>query len=139
LIREIPHGVGERLPVPVRKVVKVFDVNCPVAVQAGMTVIVPTKAAHRSRARKLSSRQGPEAERIDALLDTPDGAALYRRRQHMIEPVFANTKSIRGITRFRRRGLAACQAEWKLIAATHKSSLRIARTPRCTASRASPA
>jgi Transposase DDE domain len=37
----------------------------------------------------------------------------------MIEPVFANTKFIRGITRFHRRGLSACRAEWRLIAATH--------------------
>jgi hypothetical protein len=65
--------------------------------------IVPTKAAHRTKARKLSSKQGPEAERIEAFLETPEGAALYRRRQQMIEPVFANTKFIRGITRFHRR------------------------------------
>ena len=36
----------------------------------------------------------------------------------MIEPVFANTKFNLGIRRF-RRGLAACRAEWRLIAATH--------------------
>jgi transposase len=87
--------------------------------QDGIVAIVPTKATTRTRARKLSPRQGPEAERIDALLDTPDGAALYRRRQQMIEPVFANTKFNRRITRFHRRGLAACRSEWRLIAATH--------------------
>jgi hypothetical protein len=37
----------------------------------------------------------------------------------MIETVFANTKFNRGIRRFQRRGLSACQAEWRLIAATH--------------------
>jgi hypothetical protein len=37
----------------------------------------------------------------------------------MIETVFANTKFNRGIRRFHRRGLAACRAEWRLIAATH--------------------
>jgi transposase len=87
--------------------------------QDSITAIVPTKAAHRAKARKLSSKQGLEAERIDALLETSEGAALYRRRQQMIEPVFANTKFIRGITRFHRRGLSACRAEWRLIAATH--------------------
>jgi len=85
----------------------------------GIAAIVPTKAATRTKARKLSPRQGPEAARIDALLDTPEGAALYRRRQHMIEPVFGNTKFNRRITRFHRRGLAACRAEWQLITATH--------------------
>jgi hypothetical protein len=85
----------------------------------GMQVIVPTRSASRIKARKLSPMQGPEAERIDRLLETPDGKALYTRRQHMIETVFANTKFNRGIRRFHRRGLAACRAEWRLIAATH--------------------
>jgi hypothetical protein len=85
----------------------------------GIVTIVPTKAAIRTKARKLSPRQGPEAERIDAVLGTPEGAALYRKRQHMIEPVFGHTKFNRRITRFHRRGLGACQAAWRLIAATH--------------------
>jgi transposase len=87
--------------------------------EAGPTAIVPTKAATRTKPRTLSARQGPEAQRIEQLLETPEGAALYRRRQQMIEPVFANTKVIRRIDRFQRRGLAACAAEWKLIAAGH--------------------
>jgi transposase len=85
----------------------------------GMQPIVPTKAATRTQPRTLSPRQGPEAKRIEQLLHTPAGAALYRRRQQLIEPVFANTKVLRRIDRFQRRGLAACKAEWKLIAATH--------------------
>lgn len=85
----------------------------------GIQAIVPTKAATRSTPRTLSAKQGPEAQRIEALLDTPEGAALYRRRQQIIEPVFANTKFLRRIDRFQRRGLQACRAEWRLIAATH--------------------
>ena len=52
------------------------------------------------------------------VLSTPEGQALYRRRQQIVEPVFAHTKIIRRSDRFLRRGLVACQAEWKLIAAT---------------------
>jgi hypothetical protein len=85
----------------------------------GLQVIVPTKSAARTKQRTLSPRQGPEAARIDALLATRDGAALYRQRQHIIETVFARTKFGRGITRFQRRGLAACRAEWQLIATGH--------------------
>jgi transposase len=87
--------------------------------QTGLQVIVPTKSATRTKARTLSARQGPEAQRIEALLETPAGAALYRQRQHIIETVFARTKFLRGITRFQRRGMAACQAEWRLIATGH--------------------
>jgi len=82
-------------------------------------VLIPTKNRKRFRPRKLAARQGAEADRIEAILDTPEGRALYKRRQQIVEPVFANTKFLRRIDRFQRRGLQACQAEWQLIAATH--------------------
>jgi Transposase DDE domain len=52
-------------------------------------------------------------------MSIPEGRAPYRRRQQIVEPAFAHTKVIRRSDRFLRRGLGACQAEWKLIAATH--------------------
>jgi len=85
----------------------------------GIDVLVPTHARQRTAPRKLSPRQGKEAQRIERVLSTPEGRALYRRRQQIVEPVFAHTKVIRRSDRFLRRGLAACQAEWQLIAATH--------------------
>jgi len=81
--------------------------------------IVPTKSRTRTAPRRLSPRQGPEARRVEHILGTPEGQALYRRRQQIVEPIFAHTKILRRIDRFQRRGLAACTAEWKLIAATH--------------------
>ena len=82
-------------------------------------VLIPTQARRRTAPRRLSPRQGAEAQRIEAVLSKPEGQALYRRRQQIVEPVFAHTKVIRRTDRFLRRGLAACQAEWQLIAATH--------------------
>ena len=85
----------------------------------GTDVLVPTQDRRRTLPRKLSPRQGQEAQRIEEVLSTPEGGALYRRRQQIVEPVFAHTKVIRRSDRFLRRGLAPCQAEWRLIAATH--------------------
>jgi transposase len=85
----------------------------------GIDVLIPTQDSRRTRPRKLSARQGDEARRIESVLSKPEGQALYRRRQEIVEPVFAHTKCIRRTDRFLRRGLAACQAEWQLIAATH--------------------
>jgi hypothetical protein len=45
-----------------------------------------------------------EPENAVRVLATDLGRALYRRRQGMIEPVFANTKFNRRIDRFQRRG-----------------------------------
>jgi hypothetical protein len=82
-------------------------------------VLVPTQDRRRRAPRKLAPRQGEQARRIEAVLATPEGQALYRRRQQIVEPVFAHIKCIRRADRFLRRGLTACQAEWQLIAVTH--------------------
>ena len=42
--------------------------------------IVPTKSRTRTAPRRLSARQGLEARRVEHILGTPDGQALYRRR-----------------------------------------------------------
>jgi transposase len=86
---------------------------------SGVDVLVPTQNRQRSAPRRLAPRQGEEAQRIENVLSTPEGQALYRRRQQIVEPVFAHTKFIRRVDRFLRRGHAACEAEWQLIAATH--------------------
>lgn len=52
-------------------------------------------------------------------LSCPEGAAAYRRRQQIVEPVFSHIKYLRGITRLLRRGNAAVQAEIDLIATSH--------------------
>jgi hypothetical protein len=44
----------------------------------------------------------------------PDGL-----RSQTIEPVFGQLKTVQGAQRFMRRGLGACEAEWKLLCGTH--------------------
>lgn len=85
----------------------------------GTDVIVPTKDRKRTKPRRYGPPQGPEAERIEALLSKPEGQALYRRRQQLVEPIFADVKFNRRADRLLRRGLSACKSEWRLIAATH--------------------
>jgi len=56
---------------------------------------------------------------MQRVIASPLGAALYGRRQQMIEPIFAQMKVTRRADRFQRRGLEACRSEWRLLAATH--------------------
>jgi len=58
-------------------------------------------------------------QRMEETLADPAKAALYRKRQSSIEPVFGNIKANRSYRRFARRGLAAVNSEWRLICATH--------------------
>jgi hypothetical protein len=72
-----------------------------------------------------SGRRGPlrknatRVEQMDRKVSTVAGAALYKKRQHMAEPVFGQTKDARGARRFMRRGKQAAQSEWKLLMGTH--------------------
>jgi hypothetical protein len=54
-----------------------------------------------------------------ARLDSTQGKACYAQRSRTIEPVFGQVKTVQGGGRFMRRGLRACQAEWKLLCGTH--------------------
>jgi transposase len=56
---------------------------------------------------------------MDAKLADPDNAALYRKRQHSIEPVFGNIKANLGYRRFTRRSIPAVNSEWRLICTVH--------------------
>jgi transposase len=62
---------------------------------------------------------GPGQLRMRRRLAQPGPKARYRRRGAIVEPVFGQTKDVRGMRRFRRRGLAACASEWQLICTTH--------------------
>jgi transposase len=83
----------------------------------GIAVLIPPDANKRKGARP--GWDGGLYAFMRRVLATDLGAALYRKRSAMIEPVFADTKFNRRIDRFQRRGRAACRSEWRLITATH--------------------
>lgn len=85
--------------------------------EAGIEALVPPDAQTRTEPAK--SRRSEGCRRMRQKLRGERARKLYGQRQAIIEPVFAQTKVIRGIDRFQRRGLAACRAELRLIAATH--------------------
>jgi transposase len=86
-------------------------------VSDGIQVLVPPDAGLRKGARP--GWTGGLYDFMRRVLATPEGRALYRQRQPMIEPVFAQMKFNRGLDRFRRRGRGAVRTEWRLITATH--------------------
>jgi hypothetical protein len=83
----------------------------------GVPVLVPPDAHKRSGVRP--GWTGGMYQFMRNVLASEHGKDLYRRRQGMIEPVFANTKFNRKIYRFHRRGRSAVRSEWRLITATH--------------------
>ena len=83
----------------------------------GTRVLCPPDADSRKAPTKI--RSGPDYEWMRRRLKEPEAEEAYRRRQQIVEPVFAQIKSRQRGSRFTRRGLAACRAEWRLTAATH--------------------
>jgi hypothetical protein len=87
------------------------------AIARGSQVLIPPDTSRRKTPRP--GWTGGYYAFMRRVLAGERGGELYRRRQPMIEPVFAQTKHNRGMARFHRRGRAAVRAEWRLISATH--------------------
>lgn len=58
-------------------------------------------------------------EKMRHKLRSATGRLLYAARKHIIEPVFGQIKSARGIRKFLLRGSEKVSAEWQLICLTH--------------------
>jgi hypothetical protein len=86
-------------------------------VDRGIQVLIPPDTSRRRTTRR--NWDGGHYDFMRRVLATERGGGLYRRRQPMIEPVFAQMKFNRGLDRFRRRGRGAVRTEWRLITATH--------------------
>jgi len=85
--------------------------------------LIATGKSHTLRKSEPTSGPAPQGlsptEAMEHRLRTPEGADIYKKRQHTIEPVFGTIKEARGYRRFVHRGLNAAKAEWLLILAAH--------------------
>jgi hypothetical protein len=86
-------------------------------------LIPPAKHGRQGQAPKYGK---PSESRSDGLraamaakLASDQGKACYAKRKQTVEPVFGQLKEQQGVRRFTRRGLAACDAEWRLLCGTH--------------------
>jgi transposase len=86
-------------------------------------LIWPSKTGRTGKPRKDGK---PSASRSDGLrtamfakLGSDQGKACDAKRKQTVEPVFGQLKEQQGARRFTRRGISACQAEWKLMCGTH--------------------
>jgi hypothetical protein len=98
------------------------EVNLEVAETAPERFLVAVTNEHDQRTGSSSTRgahKGSRGVRMRDELTREEGRMLYVKRAGMVEPVFGQIKEVRGAQRFSRRGLRACDAEWKLICTTH--------------------
>jgi transposase len=86
-------------------------------------LVWPARTGRTGKPRKdgqpsASNSDGLRAAMFATLRSEP-GKARYAKRKQTVEPVFGQLKEQQGARRFTRRGLGACQAEWKLLCGTH--------------------
>jgi transposase len=82
-------------------------------------LVAPKPGPRRTSTRQRTIAHETLRRSMAEALATAHGERLFRKRSVIVEPVFGQIKEARGIRRFRRRGLAACASEWRLICTTH--------------------
>ena len=98
--------------------------NLTTTIPGGPELLVwPSKTGRTGKPRKDGQ---PSASRSEGLrtamlakLASEPGKARYAKRKQTVEPVFGQLKEQQAARRFTRRGLRACEAEWKLACGTH--------------------
>ena len=90
---------------------------------APQLLIPPPKHGRHGKPRKDGKPSASNSDGLRAAMTTKlqseDGKACYAKRKETVEPVFGQLKEQQGARRFLRRGLRACEAEWKLLYGTH--------------------
>ena len=86
-------------------------------VNRGIPVLIPPDTSRQRTTRR--NWEGGHYDFMRRVLASEHGGELYRKRQPMIEPVFAQVKFNRRLDRFKRRGRGAVRTEWRLMTATH--------------------
>lgn len=93
---------------------------------AGITSLVAMSGGSRQRPydfrppkdkpeRQPSKSPPTWRQQMQALLDSPEGRALYRLRQQTVEPVFGIVRAAMGFTHFHLRGVEKVAGEWSLV------------------------
>jgi Transposase DDE domain len=86
-------------------------------------LVWPAKTGRTGKPRKDGKPSEPRSDGLRAAmlasLTSEQGSASYATRKQTVEPVFGQLKEQQGARRFLRRGLVACDAEWKLLCGTH--------------------
>ncbi len=98
------------------------EANLATAEAEDPELLIAVRNERDQRRGEVSGRgvfRGPGGRVMQDKLATERGRTLYAKRAHTVEPVFGHIKEVRRVRRFARRGLGACDAEWKLVCATH--------------------
>jgi transposase len=84
--------------------------------------VPPDRQKHGAAPPPIAVPSAADTSVVDQMrqkLQTAAGQAVYKWRKAIVEPVFGQTKEVRGFRRFSFRGFTKVAAEWDLICLTH--------------------
>ena len=111
------HGVSEQPQAVIADAGYWHNRQIQAISERGIEVLIPPDGNMRD-----GQRPGWEHglyQQMRQKLTSERGRRLYAQRKISVEPVYGQIKYNRRIDRFMRRGRAAAQSEWRLVAATH--------------------
>ena len=116
-------GVGESVGIVTADAGYLSKANLALEEELEVELVIATRATkgvemRRQGARGRIPKDLSPTQLMERKLRTKRGDALYRKRAASIEPVFGQQRQ-RGMGRFRRRGLMACNSEWRFEHAVH--------------------
>ncbi len=131
-------GVSETIAIVAADAGYLSDDNLALQDELGLELLIATKSRRHAgdngeRPRGRIPNRLTRTQLMERKLRTKRGEFLYRKRAASIEPVFGQQRQ-RGMGTFRRRGLKACECEWRFEHTVH-NLLKIRTSGRWTAAR----
>jgi hypothetical protein len=125
MLKEILHNIYEDKPKVLTADAGYYsEDNCNVLAKSKIDGYLATcKAKHREKTPSAPRGRIPKdatiIESMTRKLRTLKGRLTYWKRKQIVEPVFGQTKEVRGFRRFYLRGLDNVSSEWDFICLTH--------------------
>jgi hypothetical protein len=111
------HGVSEQPEAVIADAGYWHTAQIQSITERGIEVLIPPDG--NMREGKRPGWENGLYERMRRNLTSERGRKLYAQRKISVEPAYGQIKYNRRIDRLMRRGRAAAQSEWRLVAATH--------------------
>ena len=125
MLKEILHNIdGDKPKVLTADAGYFSEDNCKILAKSKIYGYLATcKAKHSEKIPSAPRGRIPKdatiKERMTRKLRTLKGRLTYSKRKQIVEPVFGQTKEVRGFRRFSLRGLDNVSSEWDFICLTH--------------------
>lgn len=77
------------------------------------------RTGHGRQVSFITEKKTSYTEWMRHRIDTDEGRAIYSHRMHVVEPVFGNIESNKGLNRFTLRTKQKVKSQWQLYSLVH--------------------